>query len=1211
MDAPNSYKDPYWATIAANAERKQGLPGGLLTAIFTHGEKTNNDQVSGAGAKTPFQIIPETRNAFLKKYGIDAYLSPENAAEVGALHVKESLDRNGGDPAAAVSEYHAGPNRKNWGPITKAYTERVMAKYQPNSEQNMPEAQQTIAQAATNKVAKQSTFDRIMAEQQAGPTGGGAGDITNVYNAYKAGKMPPEDAAAFESEVNGGRMMLPRGGALNTPTGGAAAPQGGAQGAAGTVIPPAMAQAYQSGAMDGQDRIEFEALVKNGTFKLPDGVQLGQVAPKPGIMERIAGIPGAVKEAFTGAQRTTPEVASAVANNQTLYDMPETNTMSMGLVKSALGGFFANSKERADILAANLPGVTLRQDNQGNHWLKSPKDGKEYVIPPGMQWGDVPRAVGTIAAFTPAARAATIPGMAVGAMATQFGIEGTQAATGGSFDPKEVAIAGALGAGVPVVLQGAGAALNAGKNAAGRVLNKAATGMPDMPMAGVIPQADAAAAALPVAERSVGQGTPLPPIAPIAPTTVKAAPIVQQDFEKIAQANYEKYGGKGVVDESTNINAKSNAFADIAEAEGWSVSDRGAKYFTVSKSLGKDAEGYPIDLNVKVRVSDHSNVNRGVHFDEHDINIAPDDGYFRHTFDEAIKKLKTASVDSDGNTVFNIANTPVAQQNIAQSAIKPVAPIIEPVVVPAAAPAPVAGPQPPVIAPYAQVAGSPEAIEAATRTAAQGGFGSKKATQSLAEMVAPDAQTVAAAERLGMLGDLQPGHITTNGAFRQMDQLVKSQTGSPTLQAQREGLLKVVEKANGYIEAMGGAVDGDVSTLSAKVLAEGQASIKQVKASAGKMFDKVDAAIPAATPIDAATTVGMIRARAANIGGEANLSGAEKQILGKLSGEGIQPVYGLINDIRTQLNAAKYGKAQEAFQGIDDKLRDNLINALRADQGAAAKAAGVGAEFETAQALSRTYKGTQEDMKVIFGKALDKSLSKMLKNSVKALSGGDDAGFIKLIQATPPEMRGEVVATGLQQFFQASARGGEMNFGAYAQWFEKLVTQKKAYTALMANLPKGAPQQLLDLARVSRGVAMSKGEFIATGKAINPKALEAAEGFTNKVFDMVKERGMAGLMAEVIGTTSGAPGMASALTSAVTKNKPTIMQSADALISSPEFMRAVTATTVQQGQAVKAVASSPTFTKFYKAAGSPKAMSNREQWIVNAMQSANNKKAKK
>jgi soluble lytic murein transglycosylase-like protein len=136
MDAPNSYKDPYWATIAANAERKQGLPEGLLTAIFTHGEKTNNDQVSGAGAKTPFQIIPETRNLFLKKYGIDAYLSPENAAEVGALHVKESLDRNKGDAALAVAEYHAGPDRKNWGPITAAYTKRVMAKYQPDSEQN-------------------------------------------------------------------------------------------------------------------------------------------------------------------------------------------------------------------------------------------------------------------------------------------------------------------------------------------------------------------------------------------------------------------------------------------------------------------------------------------------------------------------------------------------------------------------------------------------------------------------------------------------------------------------------------------------------------------------------------------------------------------------------------------------------------------------------------------------------------------------------------------------------------------------------------------------------------------------------------------------------------------------------------------------------------------------------------------------------------------
>jgi soluble lytic murein transglycosylase-like protein len=60
-------------------EQRQGLPTGMLSSIITHGERSNADQVSEAGARTVAQIIPPTRKAAIEKYGIDAYLSPENA----------------------------------------------------------------------------------------------------------------------------------------------------------------------------------------------------------------------------------------------------------------------------------------------------------------------------------------------------------------------------------------------------------------------------------------------------------------------------------------------------------------------------------------------------------------------------------------------------------------------------------------------------------------------------------------------------------------------------------------------------------------------------------------------------------------------------------------------------------------------------------------------------------------------------------------------------------------------------------------------------------------------------------------------------------------------------------------------------------------------------------------------------------------------------
>jgi len=119
-----------------------------------------------------------------------------------------------------------------------------------------------------------------------------------------------------------------------------------------------------------------------------------------------------------------------------------------------------------------------------------------------------------------------------------------------------------------------------------------------------------------------------------------------------AQSAFEKHGGVGDIDESKDISAKSQAFADMAEAEGYTVAGRGDKYVTLSKDFGETDDGYTKQAIIKVRVSDHSNVNRGHYFGEAGINIAPDDGYDRDTFDSALQKIKSAYVNDDLDTVI-------------------------------------------------------------------------------------------------------------------------------------------------------------------------------------------------------------------------------------------------------------------------------------------------------------------------------------------------------------------------------------------------------------------------------------------------------------------------------------------------------------------------------------------------------------------------------
>lgn len=245
--APNSYKDPYWTDLATATEAKLGLPEGLLAGIVTKGERSNHDQVSEAGARTVFQITPTTRKLAVDKYGVDPYLNPENAAEVAGMLLKESLQRNRGNVSAAVAEYHGGTDRANWGPRTRAYVQRVMGDQQAVQNGNPP--------------AGGSTFQRTLsAQQQNAPTN----PIAAIYDAYKTGKMSPQESAEFEADVKSGVVMLPKGAALNGQT--SAGPTDKPE---PVMLPKEITDAYRSGRMSEQERADLENDMRAGLVKLP------------------------------------------------------------------------------------------------------------------------------------------------------------------------------------------------------------------------------------------------------------------------------------------------------------------------------------------------------------------------------------------------------------------------------------------------------------------------------------------------------------------------------------------------------------------------------------------------------------------------------------------------------------------------------------------------------------------------------------------------------------------------------------------------------------------------------------------------------------------------------------------------------------------------------------------------------------------------------
>ena len=108
---------------------------------------------------------------------------------------------------------------------------------------------------------------------------------------------------------------------------------------------------------------------------------------------------------------------------------------------------------------------------------------------------------------------------------------------------------------------------------------------------------------------------------------------------------------------------------------------------------------------------------------------------------------------------------------------------------------------------------------------------------------------------------------------------------------------------------------------------------------------------------------------------------------------------------------------------------------------------------------------------MIFGKNLNATLLRPLDRATKKLATGDISDFVVLVKKIPSDQRQEVVSSGLISAFKERALSKDLSFSKYANWYEGLLKNKKAYTALMANLPKGGRKKLSDFYRVSKAIS--------------------------------------------------------------------------------------------------------------------------------------------
>ena len=413
----------------------------------------------------------------------------------------------------------------------------------------------------------------------------------------------------------------------------------------------------------------------------------------------------------------------------------------------------------------------------------------------------------------------------------------------------------------------------------------------------------------------------------------------------------------------------------------------------------------------------------------------------------------------------------------------------------------------------------------------------------VAEQVLPDQEILDAAEALNV--DLNPSHYSTNRAFKDVENSLKSRPGSKLNIVEEKAIVDTGRAADGLIQDLKGTTDK--SLLDTSIADEINLNIKNLDDQAGVAYKAVDDAIPKATQVNPDASRLYINRQLEELGGdESLLTAAEKKLL-RIADEETHLTYSAIDRIRKDIGSA-IGKKSGPFKDDDVGTLKQLYKVLSEDQQGVADAFGVGADYAAARKLVATRKGLEEEAVTLFGREMQGSLVPKLNQAATALTKGDASKFNKLIEAIPENRRQEVVATMLNDIFTSGARKKDSISSGFMSAFESLNRNTAAKDLLFSHLPAESRKRFDDIGKVATGIFSSK-------------ALENNSRTARDIIAAMEDGGMFGRLYDkgenIVNTVGGTQGRL--ITQAVAKVKTPASDAADALLTSPGFKQSVEA----------------------------------------------------
>lgn len=465
---------------------------------------------------------------------------------------------------------------------------------------------------------------------------------------------------------------------------------------------------------------------------------------------------------------------------------------------------------------------------------------------------------------------------------------------------------------------------------------------------------------------------------------------------------------------------------------------------------------------------------------------------------------------------------------------------------------------------------------------------------AIAGEVKPDERILKAAQDLDMDGALLPSHYSQSQTYRAVEQGLKSIPASQLKAKEYETINQLAQKADDLIGLAGGTTNK--VGLSEKFKSESSKAIDDLARKANSIYDEIGAAIPARSEVDASSTLEMLKSKADDLGGVENLSSAERMVLKKLSekpaaeegGAAIKPTYALVDNIRKQIGAA-INKGEGPFKDQTTSELKRLYASITDDQEKVAQSLGMGDKWGVAKGLVKQRKDLEDHMVTALGKDLSGTFTSKLSPAIQGLRKGNVQAFDKLIEATPPSMRQEVVASALNDVFTLGSRKEQqLSIPGFVDWYAG-AKKSGALDRVMKHLPPEARRNLSNIYKVSAGIRKANEEAISTGR-LNTliESIDGRNGVLEHLYGAA-EKGAAVAGGSIGAAAAGAPGAAigtalgAALGQAAGKKLqlPARSIAADALMADPKFQHAlIKATEKNKKTASKVVENLPAWKRF-------------------------------